>query len=551
MDNLPFRIVFFLAVTAGLALVGWFLFRKKKTSKRVKSRHVPPAKTRAALPPAPHSSALPSGDFAHLQLEIIRQALDLTSAILLWSNRDEQEIQVVSAASLRDDIIQNPFPRGSGFIGGLKDECHEISVSPVPRNLVIPYYSCRREIGALLAATIPLSAATGGPVQKGLAPTAILCLDREEEEPWTEAERNLIALSCSKIGQDLHLAHKMEETRRNKQVIHQICMGMQDLNQVLELQAVFTATIKMVKELSAADFIAISLLGNGLHRIVKAAGTKADRFEGLEFPEDDGLVGQAIRLRRWMPAHDNYQDEFPVFSNEMRMVGLQSLLILPLLNGDDQAIGALTVAGKKADMFTAERREILQVIVSQVTTKIELARAHEKIFHLATTDGLTELGNHRTFQQACDNMLHRAQRQSTPLTLVLCDLDHFKTINDTFGHPIGDRVLQKVARVLASSVRKVDLAARYGGEEFALLLEDSDHKGARIQVERVRQAISDLSLQHEDQQISVTMSFGLASYPVDADNKKDLIHYADQALYRAKAGGRNRTVSWSEMHPSN
>ncbi|MFH1216118.1 MAG: GGDEF domain-containing protein [Pseudomonadota bacterium] len=550
MNNLPLWIPALIAAVAFLVLAGWLLSGNKKRPKRAKSKQTLPEKPRTVLPPTQHSSALPSGDFAHLQLEIIRQSLQLTSAILLWSNRDEPEIRVLSASSLRDDIVQHPFSRGSGFIGGLKDDCAEISVCPVPRNLVIPYFSSRRQVGALLGLAIPLSSSSGSAGQPGLAPMAILCLDREDEEPWTDAERNLASLCCSKISQDLHLFHKIEEISRNKQVIHQICLGMQDLNQVLELQAVFTATIKMVKEVSSADFIAVSLKENDLHRIVKAGGTKADRFEGLEFPVDDGLVGQAIKLRRWMPSHDNYQEEFPVFSNEMRMVGLKSLLVLPLLNGDNQAIGALTVAGKKTGMFPADRREILQVIVSQVTTKIELARAHEKIFHLATTDGLTELSNHRTFQNACDNMLNRAQRQSTPLTLVLCDLDHFKIINDTFGHPTGDLVLQQVARVLASSVRKVDLAARYGGEEFALLLEDSNHNGARIQVERVRQAISDLALIHEGRRISVTMSFGLAAYPVDADNKNDLIHHADQALYRAKAGGRNRTVCWSDLQSS-
>ena len=116
------------------------------------------------------------------------------------------------------------------------------------------------------------------------------------------------------------------------------------------------------------------------------------------------------------------------------------------------------------------------------------------------------------------------------------------------GHPFGDQVLKKVAKTLKQSVRQVDLAARYGGEEFALILESSDEEGGIIQAERVRQSIEELSFSSKGEKISITMSFGLASYPIDGDNKTELIDRTDQALYCAKESGRNRTVSWSNLH---
>jgi diguanylate cyclase (GGDEF)-like protein len=543
---------------AGVALIillpaAWRLRQRKGQAAAGQDEPLPaPAPAAASGQNDLHFSArprsLPSGDNIHLQLEILRQALDLTTAILLWAGPDDKDIQVLSVASLRDDIAVNPFPRGSGIIGGIRQECPEIAVAPVSAHLSIPYYTTEKKTGSLLALAIPLRPVPDEEGQAGKAATAILSLDRESRTAWTERERELINLVCGKLAQDLQLSHKMEETNRDKEAIHQICKGMQELNQVLGLQPIFEATIRTVKQLTAADFIAISLLENQEHRIVMASGHKSGHFEGLSFPADDGLVGQAIKLRRWMPPHANYQEEFPVFSNSMRIAGLKSLLILPLLKEDQEAIGALTVAGRKPDMFSRERREILEAIASQVTTKIELGRAHEKIYQLATTDGLTGLSNHRTFQLALDNMLHRALRQSTPLTMVLCDLDYFKKVNDTYGHPFGDAVLQEVARVLANTVRKVDLAARYGGEEFALLLEDSDSTGARRQAERARQAINALEFQHADSTVRVSMSFGLASFPGDAEDKSDLISKADQALYRAKAKGRNLTVCWSDMN---
>lgn len=477
---------------------------------------------------------LPSSDSIHLQLEILRQALNVTTVVLLWENRKDKTLQIIGAASLRDDIITSPFPRASGITGGLGKQCQEIAVVPIAQHLsTIPYYPSNKNVGALLAHFIPLT-------------NAILCLDRQETSPWSSSEKELVQLIVQKLSQDLRADRKMDETSRDKKAIQQICTGLLELNQVLGLQAVFQATIKTVRNFIEADFVAISLLQDKEHCIVKAYGPKCEELEGLCFPEEDGLVGQAIKVRRWMPPHSNYQGAAPIFSAHLWTLDFQSLLVLPLLKANNEPIGALTIARQEAETFTPEKRSILESIAAQVTTKIELARAHEKIYQLATTDGLTGLSNHRTFQNAFDNMLSRAKRQSTPLAIVLCDLDHFKQVNDTYGHPVGDMVLQKVANILENTIRSVDLAARYGGEEFALLLENSDSQGACIQAERVRKAIAHLQFSHEGKQFSISMSFGLAAFPQDATQKSDLIQQADQALYQAKKRGRNCTVAWAE-----
>lgn len=484
----------------------------------------------------------PAEDSIQLQLEILHEALNITTAAFLWSGSNEEEMQVINVVSLRDDIVKTPFSRGIGAIGGLRRNCPEITVCPVPDKLPVPYYSSRKNVGALLAFLIPLCPDAE---PNDLPATAILVLDRNTEEKWSDQELKVARLTCKKISSDLRLDKKIEETCKDKEAINKICLGLQELNQAMGLESVFAATTTTVKQLTRADFTVISLLQNDQHCIVKASGPKADKLEGLAFDKEDGLVGQAIKLKRWMPTHSNYEDA-PVFSNEMRLGGLKSLLIIPLLTEDNEPVGALTVAGKTPGLFTKERQDLLKVIVGQITTKIELGRAHEKIYKLATTDGLTGLSNHRTFQLAMDNMLNRATRQKSPLSMVLCDLDHFKNINDTYGHPFGDVVLKEVSLVLANTIRTVDLAARYGGEEFALLLENSKQQGAMNQAERVRKAIADLTFQHEGEIIKISMSLGIASFPNDADNKNDLISKADQALYQAKDAGRNRTVAWAE-----
>jgi len=266
----------------------------------------------------------------------------------------------------------------------------------------------------------------------------------------------------------------------------------------------------------------------------------------LEYGLSEGLIGQVIRLNHPLPANARYAGPAPVFSRTSTLSGYRSLFILPLAKEEGGAMGALTVAAKADGVFGKVERDVLGLIAAQVGIKIDLAKSHELLSKLATTDGLTDLANHRTFQHGFDIMLHRAKRRNSPLALILCDIDWFKKINDNHGHQFGDQVLKGVAKVLADAVRREDLAARYGGEEFALILENSDKKGASQMAERIRQDIAALVFTVEAKRIGVTISLGIAAFPEDGQKKTVIIEKADQALYSAKRQGRNRTVIWDE-----
>jgi diguanylate cyclase (GGDEF)-like protein len=254
-----------------------------------------------------------------------------------------------------------------------------------------------------------------------------------------------------------------------------------------------------------------------------------------------------VRLGHALPAGGRYRGARPVFTADDRLTEMRSLLIVPLRKEEGPPIGALTVASRDEDVFVSPQGDMLQLIADQVAIKLDLARAHDQIREMATVDGLTGLKNHRIFQHSFDVMLERAERRQGPLCLILTDIDKFKVLNDTYGHPFGDKVLKSVARVLGRAVRGVDLAARYGGEEFALLLEDSDNDGGRILAERIRAEVEGLEFPHESGMVRVTISLGIAAYPGDGRTKPELIERADQALYRAKEGGRNRSVCWREV----
>jgi diguanylate cyclase (GGDEF)-like protein len=172
----------------------------------------------------------------------------------------------------------------------------------------------------------------------------------------------------------------------------------------------------------------------------------------------------------------------------------------------------------------------------------DLKEANDKLRGLAFEDGLTMLFNHRYFQDHLEREISRVNRYSHLLSLIMIDIDHFKKFNDTYGHQQGDTVLRSVAEVLNDSIRKPDIAARYGGEEFAIILPETDLKGALVLAERIRQFIEELEVKIDNQVLKVTISLGITSYdPAKGMKKKEeIIESADKALYNSKNTGRNK-----------
>lgn len=157
-------------------------------------------------------------------------------------------------------------------------------------------------------------------------------------------------------------------------------------------------------------------------------------------------------------------------------------------------------------------------------------------------DPLTGLFNRRHLEETLELELHRSARRGEPLSVVMFDVDHFKTYNDTFGHDAGDLVLQQLSKLVQQVIRAGDVACRYGGEEFLLLQPGMSAEHAVRRAEGLREAAAKLALEHRGSTLgSVTLSLGVATYPDHTRNGAELIRRADEALYRAKRGGRNRT----------
>jgi diguanylate cyclase (GGDEF)-like protein len=171
----------------------------------------------------------------------------------------------------------------------------------------------------------------------------------------------------------------------------------------------------------------------------------------------------------------------------------------------------------------------------------ELRVKNETLARLSTTDGLTGLRTRRYTNEVLSIEFLRARRYHSPLCVAMADLDHFKLVNDTHGHPTGDSVLRGVASLLLSQLRATDVAGRYGGEEFIVVLAQSELEGGRLLAERWRRAVAGATFEApEGDAVSVQISIGLAAYDSEMKTAEDLVAAADAALYRAKEAGRNR-----------
>jgi two-component system cell cycle response regulator len=177
----------------------------------------------------------------------------------------------------------------------------------------------------------------------------------------------------------------------------------------------------------------------------------------------------------------------------------------------------------------------------------ELEEANKRLKKLSVTDGLTELFNHRHVHQLLREEFERSLRTGESIAVAMMDLDRFKAVNDTYGHPTGDVILYETAKIIKETAREIDMPGRYGGEEFIAILPDTDEEAAEAFAERVRRAVEEHSFRDGETEVRMTVSCGVASFPGDGvDRPEALLKAADEALYQAKHGGRNQVVRASQ-----
>ena len=227
----------------------------------------------------------------------------------------------------------------------------------------------------------------------------------------------------------------------------------------------------------------------------------------------------------------------------------RTVIAVPI-ESESQLLGVVVLYGRRLPQpFDAVDLDTVRSLARQAAVGIENVLLHQEAQRLSITDGLTSLWNYRYMNMRLSQEVERAIRFNRPLALLVIDIDHFKQINDRFGHQRGDAILAELANRLVSETRvQVDTAARYGGEEFVLILPETPLEGAMVVAEKVRSSIGETPFGGEgDELINVTVSIGIAVFPAHGAKPQTLIRAADQALYEAKGRGRDRIVTAEEL----
>jgi two-component system cell cycle response regulator len=216
-------------------------------------------------------------------------------------------------------------------------------------------------------------------------------------------------------------------------------------------------------------------------------------------------------------------------------------IAVPLVRGD-RTMGVIALYGRPTpEPFGEDDVDTLASFAGQASVAIENVLLHQETEQLSITDGLTGVWNRRYLDLSLRKEIERANRFGRPLSVLMIDIDRFKDVNDRFGHQRGDGVLVEITRRIMGTIRtQIDFVARYGGEEFVVVLPETPREGGKVVAEKVRAAVRDHPFVGDGPHLTITVSVGVAAYPVDGGTAEDIVRAADQAMYRAKRAGRDR-----------
>ncbi len=290
-------------------------------------------------------------------------------------------------------------------------------------------------------------------------------------------------------------------------------------------------------------------------RVVSCYGIDADQFENKTFTlSDKGLAILALYHNRPVERTFN-QSAFNAYipridSQEKKNMDIRQLFVMPVPSDAtaEQAELAICLESRRSDRYSEHEMNLLKAFAGVAGFAYARACQVERDKDLATRDGLTGLINHRTLHENLRTEKIRADRQKYNIGVLMMDIDHFKNVNDTYGHPIGDVVIKGIAGAISGEIRKeIDVVARYGGEEFVVGLVDTTPEGMIETAERIRQAVMKLVFDvHQQDPLRVTVSIGAFLVTPDFHDMKKAVNYADQALYKAKEGGRNQVIQYTD-----
>jgi len=313
----------------------------------------------------------------------------------------------------------------------------------------------------------------------------------------------------------------------------------------MQLEATLNLLCDMTADITSFDKAMVYFWDEGRELMELRIARGVDKNAGEEISSGNILNFWAIKYGRPLLVERGHNTQSDAL---MQVVGAASALVVPLFVSN-RVMGSLQLFRSAANPFAKEDAQLLWILALVAENLLTREYANEGLLRFAFTDYLTGLRTRGYFEQQLELEFKRAERKQQKFALLMIDIDHFKVLNDTHGHHVGDQLLRDVTSILMKDMREVDTVARYGGEEFVIILPETTETGAVFVAQRLRRAVeqakffagSPHSVQH------LTISIGVAVYDTDAQFKRDLIEFADAALYAAKHAGRNRVICYSEI----
>lgn len=478
----------------------------------------------------------------YLTVALLKSGLNAHTVVLLWFDVKAEYLNIKELLSDSDHIIEGGLEPARGIIGSITRQREALQLDDLKSGFRgIPYYTEPQDITNF----------AGIPVIEDGHLRGVLCADRKGNRPFTTDDVKLMEETASYLVRAIENQRQFSVMERSKHELTRFFEASRRLNGVLTPEQVYEVAFSSADQIAPWEVAAITLFDSEQHHV--AAVDARGPFEALksllnqDFESDGGLVSMAVKNRHYLPYGGTVRDgEIQLFSGAPSIEGLRSLMVMPLIVLD-QPVGTFIVGHSQPNLFTRERREMLEVVCNQVAVTLHSAQLYGRMEQMATTDGLTGLANHRTFQTKLEETIARSRRSQRAFAVILTDIDHFKNVNDTYGHPVGDEVLRQVSRCFQDNLRETDICARYGGEEFALILEDTDLENAIVKANRLRTEVKKLIFTTEKGPFSISISMGVGYWPQDAEHKQALIDQTDQALYHSKHNGRDRVTAWADM----
>jgi diguanylate cyclase (GGDEF)-like protein len=328
---------------------------------------------------------------------------------------------------------------------------------------------------------------------------------------------------------------KSSEDRRTREVQRLAALEQLDLLDTPKDEG-FERIVRLIKQVFSIEIGLVSLIDAHRQWYKSCSGLPGD-----EIPRDNSFCLHVVDEEGPVIVQDTTEDSR--FSHHPAVTGESHVRFyagVPLRTREGHVVGTVCAIDRRSRSFGAQDLAILQELAGAAMDRIELLQS-------AATDSLTEALTRRAFRQEADQLIAAALRSQHKLSCIALDIDHFKSVNDTYGHAAGDAVLRAVAAICKSCLGAGDLFGRLGGEEFCILLPSVDREGAIAIAEKVRAAISCKPVHVDHGALNVTASFGISTLSIVSKDIETLLAQADAAMYHAKHRGRNQCVAWSSI----